>query len=92
MLKSIQKNLSKLSNEELISLNHMVVDMLKSNRRSESFQKGLSLRPGQEVEINHPKHRGEKFVIKKVNRTRCKVVSKTNLLGSYNVPMSMIIS
>ena len=51
MLKSIQKNLSKLSNEELISLNHMVVDMLKSNRRSESFQKGLSLRPGQELII-----------------------------------------
>ena len=92
MLNSILNQLNQLSSEELKTLNKAVVEMAKAKSRIASVTKSASLYEGQEVEIDHSSHRGEKFIIKKINRTRCKVVSKTNLLGSYNVPMSMIIS
>jgi len=50
------------------------------------------LRVGQEVEINQAKHRGQKFIITKVNRTRCKIQAKDNRLESYNCPISMLIA
>ena len=54
--------------------------------------KGATLKVGQEVEINQVKHRGQKFIITKINRTRCKIQAKDNRLESYNCPMSMLIA
>ena len=92
MLNSILNQLNQLSSEELKSLNKAVVEMAKAKSRIASVTKSASLYEGQEVEIDHSSHRGEKFIIKKINRTRCKVSSVANRLNSYNVPMNMIIA
>ena len=92
MLNSILNQLNQLNSEELKTLNKAVVEMAKAKSRIASVTKSASLFEGQEVEIDHPSHRGEKFIIKKINRTRCKVRSLTNTLASYNVPMNMIIA
>ena len=92
MLKSIQSKLGQLSSEELRTLNSMVVAMLKTQSKIESIRRGSSLFVGQEVEIDQAKHRGQKFIIKKVNRTRCKIQAKDNMLESYNCPISMLIA
>jgi len=92
MLKSIESKLGQLSSEELRTLNSMVVAMLKTKSKIESIRRGASLVVGQEVEINQAKHRGQKFIITKVNRTRCKISAKDNRLESYNCPISMLIA
>jgi len=92
MLKSIESKLGQLSVEELKALNSMVVAMVKTKSKIESIRRGSSLFVGQEVEINQAKHRGQKFIITKVNRTRCKISAKDNRLESYNCPISMLIA
>ena len=92
MLKSIESKLGQLSVEELKTLNSMVVAMVKTKQKIVSIRRGASLVVGQEVEINQPKHRGQKFIITKVNRTRCKIQAKDNMLESYNCPISMLIA
>ena len=92
MLNSILNQLNQLSSEELKTLNKAVVEMAKAKSRIASVTKSASLYEGKEVEIAHSSHRGEKFIIKKINRTRCKVSSVANRLNSYNVPMNMIIA
>ena len=92
MLEKIQKMLGQLSSEELRTLNSMVVATLKANSKIESIRKGGSLHEGQEVEINQVKHKGQKFIIKKVNRTRCKIQAKDNISEIYNCPISMLIA
>ena len=87
MLNKILNQLDQLSSEELSTLNKAVVRMAKAKSRFESVAKGASLYEGQEVQVDHPKYRGMKFVITKVNRTRCKI--KGNV-GSFNCPISMI--
>ena len=91
MLNSILNQLNQLSSEELKTLNKAVVELAKAKSRIASVTESASLYDGQEVEIDHLRHRGEKFIIKKINRTRCKVKGLTNL-NSYNVPMNMIIA
>ena len=44
------------------------------------------------VEIDQAKHRCQKFIISKVNRTRCKIVAKDNQLERYTCPISMLIA
>ena len=92
MLKSIENKLGQLNVEELRTLNSMVVAMLKTKSRMNSLRIGATLKAGDKVEINQPKHRGQKFIITKVNRTRCKISAKDNRLESYNCPISMLIA
>ena len=65
MLNKIEKMLGQLSQDELRTLNSMVVATLKANSKIESIRKSGSLFVGQEVEINQAKHKGQKFIIKK---------------------------
>jgi len=92
MLEKIEGQLGELSSEELRTLNSMVISMLKMKSKITSIRKSASLFVGQEVEINQAKHKGQKFLITKVNRTRCKIQAKDNMLEKYNCPISMIIS
>ena len=89
MLNSILDQLDQLSSEELSTLNKAVVRMAKAKSRFESVSKGASLYEGQEVQVDHPKYRGMKFTITKVNRTRCKISGHG---GSFNCPISMIVA
>ena len=93
MLNKILNQLDQLSKDELITLNSAVIKMAKAKARVESVTKGATLKVGQVVEINHPKHKGQKFTIKKINRTKCVI----NELGGHShtlftAPMSMIIA
>ena len=92
MLNKILSQLDQLSKDELLTLNSAVIKMAKAKSRVESVIKGATLKVGQEVEINQVKHRGQKFIITKVNRTRCKIQAKDNMLESYNCPISMLIA
>ena len=71
MLNKILNQLDQLSKDELITLNSAVIKMAKAKARVESVTKGATLKVGQVVEINHPKHKGQKFTIKKIKRTKC---------------------
>ena len=90
MLNKIEKMLGQLSQDELRTLNSMVVATLKANRKIESIRKASSLYVGQEVEIDHPKYKGQKFIIKKVNRTKCVINDGGHTM--FTCPMSMIIA
>ena len=70
----------------------MVIATLKANDRIDSIRKSQSLFVGQVVEINQVKHKGQKFIIKKVKRTNCIIQSKENSLETYNCPISMLIA
>ena len=49
-----------------------------------------TLRVGQEVELDHPKYKGQKFIIKKINRTKCVINDGGHTM--FTAPMSMIIA
>ena len=87
MLKSIQSKLGQLSSEELRTLNSMVVAMLKTQSKIESIRRGATLKTGDKVEINQPKHKGEIYEIVRVKRTNCII---TGPQGRYNCPISML--
>jgi hypothetical protein len=81
--------LSKLSVEELRSINQMVIELIKSKRTIESLEKKMGLQIGMEVVVNHPKLKGRKLEVVKINRTKANL----RVIGgfaSYNVPVSMI--
>ena len=86
----MQKELLYLSVEQLQTLNGKVVEMLKLKSRLQSKEKGATLKVGQVVEINHPKHKGQKFTIKKINRTKCVINDGGHTM--FTCPMSMIIA
>jgi len=81
--------LSKLSVEELRSINQMVVQLIKQKRTIESLEKKMGLQVGMKVTVNHPKLQGRELEVVKINRTKAnlKVVGG---FASYNVPVSMI--
>jgi transcription elongation factor len=87
----MQKELLYLSVEQLQTLNSKVVEMLKLKNRLQSREKSATLKVGQVVEINQAKHKGQKFIIKKVKRTKCIIQAKDNIMESYNCPISMLI-
>ena len=87
----MQKELLYLSVEQLQTLNSKVVEMLKLKNRLQSREKSATLKVGQVVEINQAKHKGQKFIIKKVKRTKCIIQAKNNIMESYNCPISMLI-
>ena len=90
MLNKILNQLDQLSKDELITLNSAVIKMAKAKARVESVTKGATLKVGQVVEINHPKHKGQKFTIKKINRTKCVINDGGHTM--FTCPMSMIIA
>ena len=90
MLNSILDQLDQLSHEELSTLNTAVVRMAKAKSRMDSIKRSATLRVGQVVELDHPKHRGQKFTIKKINRTKCVINDGSHTM--FTAPMSMIIA
>ena len=88
----MQKELLYLSVEQLQTLNSKVVEMLKLKSRLQAREKSATLKVGQVVEINQAKHKGQKFIIKKVKRTNCIIHAKDNIMESYNCPISMLIA
>ena len=92
MLNKILNQLDQLSKDELLTLNSAVIKMAKAKSRVESVIKGAILKVGQVVEINQAKHKGQKFIIKKVKRTNCIIHAKDNIMESYNCPISMLIA
>ena len=88
----MQKELLYLSVEQLQTLNSKVVEMLKLKSRLQAREKGATLKVGQVVEINQAKHKGQKFIIKKVKRTKCVIQAKDNIMETYNCPISMLIA
>ena len=92
MLNKILNQLDRLSKDELLTLNSAVIKMAKAKSRVESVIKGATLKVGQEVGINQAKHKGEKFIIKRVKRTNCVIQSKDNVMVTYNCPISMLIA
>ena len=88
----MQKELLYLSVEQLQTLNSKVVEMLKLKSRLQAREKSATLKVGQVVEINQAKHRGQKFIIKKVKRTKCIIQAKDNMMETYNCPISMLIA
>ena len=91
MLNKILNKLEQLSKEELLTLNSAVIKIAKAKDRVESVIKGATLKVGQVVEINQAKHKGQKFIIKKVNRTKCVINAKDNAFESYTCPIGMLI-
>ena len=87
MLKSIESKLGQLSNEELRTLNSMVIAMLKTKSKMNSLRVGATLNVGDKVEIDQAKHRGEVYEIVRVKRTKC-IISGPQ--GRYNCPISML--
>ena len=92
MLNKILSQLDQLSKDELLTLNNAVVKMARAKSRVDSISKSYSLKVGQEVEIDQAKHRGQKFIIKRVKRTNCIIQSKDNVMETYNCPISMLIA
>ena len=90
MLNKILSQLDQLSKDELLTLNSAVIKMAKAKSRVESVIKGATLKVGQEVEIDQAKHRGQKFTIKKINRTKCVINDGSHTM--FTAPMSMIIA
>ena len=90
MLNKILNQLDQLSKDELLTLNSAVIKMAKAKDRVESVAKGATLKVGQEVEIDHPKYKGQKFIIKKVNRTKCVINDGGHTM--FTCPMNMIIA
>ena len=86
----MQKELLYLSVEQLQTLNSKVVEMLKLKSRLQAREKSATLKIGQVVELDHPKHRGQKFTIKKINRTKCVINDGSHTM--FTCPMSMIIA
>ena len=89
MLKSIEGKLGQLSKEELRTLNSMVIAMIKTKSKISSIRKSGSLNIGQVITLDHDRFRGMKFTITKIKRTKCLINGQG---GSFNVPMSMVIS
>jgi len=84
------QELSKLSIDELLSLNKKVIAVIKAKRKMESLDKKDELYVGAKVEVNHPKMKGKALIIDKINRTKAVVKEAGTMYGGWNVPISMI--
>ncbi len=81
--------LSKLSVEELRSINEMVIGLIKQKRTIQSLEKKVGLQVGMKVRVNHPKLQGRELEIVKINRTKANL-RVVGGFASYNVPVSLI--
>ncbi len=80
--------LSKLSVEELRSINSLVVDLIKQKRTIKSLENKVGLRVGMSVKVNHPKLAGKELFVNKINRTKATLSVKSG--ACYVVPISLI--
>ena len=81
--------LNQMNIEDLRSLNKMVVEVIKSKRTLEGYEKKQQLYVGANVSVNHPKMVGKQLRVEKINRTKAKL-RVLNGGGIWNVPLSMI--
>ena len=81
--------LNQMSIEDLRSLNKMVVEVIKSKRTLEGYEKKQQLYVGANVSVNHPKMVGKQLRVEKINRTKAKL-RVLNGGGIWNVPLEMI--
>lgn len=81
--------LTKLSIEELRSLNSKVVEVIKMKKSETAHNIKQSLYVGANVNVNHPKLSGKQLRVEKINRTKA-VLKVLNGYGTYTVPMNMI--
>jgi len=81
--------LSKLSVEELRSINEMVIGLIKQKRTIQSLEKKVGLQVGMKVRVNHPKLQGRELEVTKINRTKANL-RVVGGFASYNVPVSLI--
>ena len=81
--------LSKLSVEELRSINEMVISLIKQKRTIQSLEKKVGLQVGMKVRVNHPKLQGRELEVTKINRTKANL-RVVGGFASYNVPVSLI--
>lgn len=83
----------KLDSEELSSVNGVLVRIIKEKRRSENVKLACSFRVGEKVRLK-PGYQSRKpydaeGTVKKINQTKL-VVEFDGLLGSWNIPPSML--
>jgi len=78
-----------MSIEDLRSLNKMVVEVIKSKRTLDGYEKKQQLYIGANVSVNHPKMKGKQLRVEKINRTKAKL-RLLNGGGIWNVPLEMI--
>jgi hypothetical protein len=88
--------LSNLSTEELREANSFVVELLNNKRAQRNLGQKARLSVGMEVELDHDDHRGDKYVVDKINRTRAVISKKDDTSPDYmkkriTAPFSMII-
>jgi len=81
--------LNQMSIEDLRSLNKMVVEVIKSKRTLDGYEKKQQLYIGANVSVNHPKMKGKQLRVEKINRTKAKL-RLLNGGGIWNVPLEMI--
>ena len=83
----IAKNIKSLPKDDLIKLNGLVVDQIKTARKSDGNLIKATLKVGQEVNVTESNGKVSKGTLIKKNRTRARV--KINGV-SFAVPFSMI--
>ena len=76
--------LSKLSIEELRSLNTMVIQVIKNKTQMKAYGVKESLYVGATVIVNHNRLRNELCKVTKINRTKVVINDR------FNVPMSIV--
>lgn len=84
-----QSQLNKLSLSELSNLNRMVVDTIKSKKKTDSKEKRKAFSIGDKVVIEHKKTSGKVFIIKEIRLTKA-TVHEVDGFGRYDVPLAMI--
>ena len=84
-----QSQLNKLSLTELSNLNRMVVDTIKSKKKTDSKEKRKAFSIGDKVVVEHKKTSGKVFIIKEIRLTKA-TVHEVDGFGRYDVPLAMI--
>ena len=84
-----QSQLNKLSLSELSNLNRMVVDTIKSKKKTDSKEKRKAFSIGDKVVVEHRKTSGKVFIIKEIRLTKA-TVHEVDGFGRYDVPLAMI--
>ena len=84
-----QSQLNKLSLSELSNLNRMVVDTIKSKKKTDSKEKRKAFSIGDKVVVEHKKTSGKVFIIKEIRLTKA-TVHEVDGFGRYDVPLAMI--
>ena len=84
-----QSQLNKLSLSELSNLNRMVVDTIKSKKKTDSKEKRKAFSIGDKVVVEHKKTSGKVFIIKEIRLTKA-TVHEVDGFGRYDVPLAII--